>query len=413
MCSQSVTSEDSDISVIPTRLSWFGMNKTAYHAANVSDEELGGSVHSHSPLSPSTPCARLVSRRRSAVFTISLVAAAIVIFVTGYTAGERHEKKLLGLGLPLVANGDLLDEDDDTVEVTDAETIETFEGDDDISGGTSRDINPSTMAAESSYQKFLVFAEQRSGSRFLTDLLDDHPHVRCGNEELNQKGASMNFKHSSLDEYMNMLDDTFERIYETPTQHSPVGQSKVIGFKVMYNQGVTHYGKDLMAKLDEAGIKVIHLIRRNKLLQYISFASNEKDKHIKAGNPDSKHNAHPKTKEEAELIRDEMTISGKPGKVLPFMEEKTEADTKVSNLISSYLDSENYAFVDYEDLSDKTDEEMARLFDLLGVEAQTVETQMEKIHEGKQTRSYFKPNQQEALKEALEQSQYSWVLDGW
>ena len=389
------------------------MNKTAYHAANVADEELGNgsSIHNHSPLSPSTPCARLGSKRRSAVVTISLVAAAIVIFVTGYTAGERHEKKLLGLGLPLVANSDLLDEDDDTVEVADAEAIAAFEDDDDASGG--RDNNPSTTAAESSYQKFLVFAEQRSGSRFLTDLLDDHPHVRCGNEELNQKGASMNFKHSSLDDYMNMLEDTFQRLYETPTSHSPVGQSKVVGFKVMYNQGVTHYGKDLMAKLDEAGIKVIHLIRRNKLLQYISFASNEKDKHMKAEDTDSKHNAHPKTKEEAELIRDEMTISGKPGKVLPFMEEKTEADTKVSNLVSSYLDSDNYAFVDYEDLSDKTDEEMARLFYLLGVEAQRVETHMEKIHEGKQTRSYFKRNQQEALKEALEQSQYSWVLDGW
>ena len=50
----------------------------------------------------------------------------------------------------------------------------------------------------------------------------------------------------------------------------------------MYNQGPTHYGKDLMARLDERGIKVVHLIRSNKLLQYISFESNEKDKHLMA-----------------------------------------------------------------------------------------------------------------------------------
>ena len=110
-----------------------------------------------------------------------------------------------------------------------------------------------------------------------------------------------------------------------------------------------------------------------------------------------------KTKEEAERIRDELVISGKhPEKILSFIEAREKDDREVSNLVSTYLDADHYAFVDYEDLSDHTEEEMARIFALLGVEERTVRSQMEKIHEGKRTRDYFRKERQEGVMQSFD-----------
>ena len=86
--------------------------------------------------------------------------------------------------------------------------------------------------------------------------------------------------------HMVLLDETYGNVYRDKTQKiktkTTTDETSAVGYKIMYNQGPTHYGKDLMARLDERGIKVVHLIRSNKLLQYISFESNEKDKHLMA-----------------------------------------------------------------------------------------------------------------------------------
>jgi LPS sulfotransferase NodH len=348
----------------------------------------------------------------------------------------------------IVANQSLLDADDDTVEELTVEEANDLdmdeiieeaeeEAEEELALEKKQQEDNGNNLPQQDYQRFLIFAEQRSGSRFLTDLLDDHDQIICGNEELNHKDTSMNLKHVTIEEYMTLLDETYDDVFHSKTSLSSantIGGNLVVGYKVMYNQGVTHFGKDLMARLDKAGIKVIHLIRRNKLLQYISFASNEKDKHLMAdkkkaaelaaaaaaaaaaegGGVPLKHQAHPKTKEDAQRIRDELTISGKhPDKILSFMEAREADDRTVSSLVSTYLDTANYAFVDYEDLSRETEVQMERLFDLLGVEQRKVQSQMEKIHEGKLTRDYFKKGQQDAVKEALEKSEFRWMLDGW
>ena len=95
------------------------------------------------------------------------------------------------------------------------------------------------------------------------------------------------------------------------------------------------------------------------------------------------------------------------------MEAREEDDRTVSNLLSAYLDAKNYMFVDYEDLSNDTDMQMGKVFALLGVKQRKVQSQMEKIHEGKLTRDYFKKGQQDAVREALETSKFRWMLDGW
>ena len=264
-------------------------------------------------------------------------------------------------------------------------------------------------------EKFLIFAEQRTGSRFLTDLLDDHPRVRCGNEELNHPGSAVKVKDTALDEYMDVLQDTWDRLWGTAKGQTAAGTAKAVGFKAMYNQGPMYYGDRLLSLLDENDVRVIHLVRRNKLMQYISTEANHIDKkqHAAKAEAEGAPNAHPHTEEEAEKLR-QITVSGKPNRVLHFMRQKTEEDAKVSELIESSVRRDHFAIVHYEDLSDHTQTVTARLFDLLGVDDEReVKTDMTKIHKDIPTRNYFKEEQREELRDALEQSEFAWVLDGW
>ena len=325
-------------------------------------------------------------RRDSRIFPgIVALATVLCVFVIGFWSGEQHEIKIMQnaqqLGVAISTN---------------------------MNGPDS-----------SGPKKFLVFAEQRTGSRFLTDLLDDHTSVRCGNEELNHPGSAVNVKRTTIEDYMDVLDDTWVRLSESDGNHNHKqtyrpdatgGPASAVGFKTMYNQGPAYYGDALLSRLDANDVFLIHLVRRNKLKQYISTEANQLDK------KQADHNAHPHSEEEAEKLR-QITVSGRPSKVLHFMRQKAEEDAQVSELIKSNVAGEHFASVSYEDLSANTHQVVARLFDLLGVDAEReVETDMTKIHKELPTRNYFKEDEREELRGALEQSEFAWVLEdgeGW
>mmetsp|Transcript_28204 Transcript_28204/g.81579 ORF Transcript_28204/g.81579 Transcript_28204/m.81579 type:complete len:387 (+) Transcript_28204:209-1369(+) len=379
-----------------------------YHVASLTDDiddvEGGDEEHSQQPpmryvqqdYIPSCLPAPLQEKlRRDPRILPSIVAFAIVlcVFVVGFWSGEHHEMKI----------------------VQNAQQQQQQQLGTSIPAPQPKGINRIPNSDSSGPKKFLVFAEQRTGSRFLTDLLDDHPSVRCGNEELNHPGSAVNVKHTPLDEYMDVLDDTWNRLSETDGNHNhkqyyrpdATGPASAVGFKAMYNQGPMYYGAELLSLLGASDVRVIHLVRRNKLQQYISTEANHLDKKQEG------HNAHPHTEEEAEKLR-QITVSGKPNKVLHFMRQKTEEDARVSDLVESNVARDHFEIVGYEELSDNTQRVTARLFDLLGVDAKReVETDMAKIHKDMPTRNYFEEEEREGLREALEQSEFAWVLEGW
>jgi len=376
-----------------------------YHAASLTDnvdaddiiEEGNGGGHSQHPTDnyvrqdcTCLPASVQEGLRRNPRIMRSLVAVAIVmsVFVAGFRSGEHYE-------MNIIQSSQTQQQQQQQIGVA----------------------IPSVQEPNSSYSKFLVFAEQRTGSRFLTDLLDDHLSIRCGNEELNHPGSVVTVKGLALDDYMDVLDDTWDRLSYTAGNHNhkadggtPRGPAEAVGFKVMYNQGPTYYGVRLLRRLDESGVRLIHLVRRNKLKQYISTEANAIDnKHpaMKGG-----HNAHPHTEEEAEKLR-QITVNGKPTHVLHFMRQKAEEDAELSDLIESSVARDRFEIVQYEDLSRNTQVVTSRLFGLLGVEDEAVQTDMTKIHKDVPTRFYFEEEQREPLREALEQSEFAWVLDDW
>lgn len=266
------------------------------------------------------------------------------------------------------------------------------------------------------YEKFLIFAQQRSGSKFLTSLMNNHPQISCGNEELLHlipppgDDALAGF---DIDMYMKMVTGTFTQLVEGHALHSPNSMAHVdtvthVGFKIMYDQGLLQFQDQLLAKCDELGIKVIHLVRRNKLLQYVSYASNKKDR---LENADG-HVPHPTTEAEIKALA-EIRVPGKPDKVLKYLDRKNNDVKEMSNILAKYLEQPSLSTVNYEDLSADNDGEMARLFKFLDVKVQKVTTDLAKIHKDKKIHEYFEEEDQDALRDALKESEFAWILENW
>ena len=263
----------------------------------------------------------------------------------------------------------------------------------------STSSSPNVIDEQLPYRRTIVIASQRSGSFFLRDLLNGHQNIACESELL----LSDDQVPTNLEEYM----ATVERAYDWVKDRAKVNPD-VLCFKIMYNQGILQLGGNLMDRFNDAGIKVIHLLRKNKLHQYISSAKNSAN----GINSPGEHKAHPKSQTEAQHLRDELALKVEPDKVLQYMRRVALEDAAVSKL-ADHLSPENYAKVYYEELCEDTFEEMKALFNYLGLEAQEVKAKAVKIHQGKPARTYFSKAYQAPLRKAVEGSEFAWTLDGW
>lgn len=264
--------------------------------------------------------------------------------------------------------------------------------------------------------QFIVISQQRSGSRFLTSLLDGHKNIRCGNEELLQwtkdhggdpdnAANGKDLTGSTVKDYAAEMEATMQRLPKEPTDGSPEGSPTThVGFKIMYDQGILHFGEDLLQHLDDNNIKIIHLVRKNKLLQYVSKDSNNKDKGVEG------HNAHPTTEEEAAQLRD-VTVDGKVKKIIKFLREKAGETKAATDLLDAHFGPEGYLTIYYEDLDEDNQREMDRIFGYLDVESVKVQSEYTKIHEGKRTREYFAEEDRAEVEAAIRDSRFADMLE--
>jgi LPS sulfotransferase NodH len=264
--------------------------------------------------------------------------------------------------------------------------------------------------------QFIIISQQRSGSRFLTSLLDGHKNIRCGNEELLQwtkdhggdpenAANGKDLTGSTVQDYAAEMEAIMHRLPKDPTDGSPEGSLTThVGFKIMYDQGILHFGEELLQHLEDNNIKIIHLVRKNKLLQYVSKDSNNKDKGVDG------HNAHPTTEEEAAQLRD-VTVDGKVKKIIKFLREKAGETKAATDLLDAHFGSEGYLTIYYEDLDDDNQREMDRIFDYIDVESIKVQSEYTKIHEGKRTREYFAEEDRAEVEAAIRNSRFADMLE--
>jgi LPS sulfotransferase NodH len=130
-------------------------------------------------------------------------------------------------------------------------------------------------------QKFILIANQRTGSTWIIDLLNSHPHITAyselfhganygrpkvgGNRDIlvwNSYAASQGSPRGRLERMRLCFQYLDEEVYR------PRNGSGAAGFKLMYNQAA--FEIYLLAYLKVRRVSVIHLIRRNHLAGILS-----------------------------------------------------------------------------------------------------------------------------------------------
>jgi LPS sulfotransferase NodH len=102
-------------------------------------------------------------------------------------------------------------------------------------------------------QRFAIVGNARTGSNFLLDGLKSSPSVRM--------------YHEIFADHNRRVGEDFDRVFSTVFQ--PESQStKIVGFKVFYNHLTEDEWQKFLACRD---LKIIHLIRRNRLRTVISL----------------------------------------------------------------------------------------------------------------------------------------------
>lgn len=115
--------------------------------------------------------------------------------------------------------------------------------------------SPSLSAPEWPRARFAIICMGRSGSTLLQTMLDSHPDIRCFGELFIPKGP---FEQSGEPSAADFIDDELKR------QSQPV-----VGFKMPWSSLIPH--PEVIDVFRHQQFRVILLIRRNKLDQYLSM----------------------------------------------------------------------------------------------------------------------------------------------
>ncbi|KAL7465828.1 hypothetical protein ACHAXS_006139 [Conticribra weissflogii] len=272
------------------------------------------------------------------------------------------------------------------------------------------DLDSTANKGNSTVQKFIILSQQRSGARFMASLLDKHSSIRCGNEELfnrlKKRGLRELMESGLFDEYMNQINITMEFLRPSEKDNNASNYTN-IGFELMYDQGVKRFSSHLLHELNEENVKIIHLIRKNKLLQYISHESFEKDRKRRA---EMKYRAHPTNEAEVEAL-DSSALDGNVRDIFDFIMDKNSENRYLEELLDAEFGRKGYHTVYYEDLNKNVQGEMALIFNFLELNHEVVESEYVKIHKGKPTREYFREDDREKIEDAIRDSSYEFMLD--
>ena len=231
-----------------------------------------------------------------------------------------------------------------------------------------------SLFGKENYDKFIIITRSRTGSNLLMSLLDSHPNVIAKGELFESlKGRTCK--------------DVWNEIYDKKPKHI-----QYFGFKIFYYHPIDSDDKEVWnyIKNDES-IKLIHLTRKNMLRTVVSRQIAEKTN--RWSNVDNK----------------KIQITEKMVEIdINYCLNEFKLTKDYENKIRSEFKREFYMELTYEDLVKDKQEMMTRIFNFLGIEntvakSRTIKQNSEKLED-------LILNYSE-LKEALEESEWSYLLD--
>ncbi len=216
-------------------------------------------------------------------------------------------------------------------------------------------------------KKFCIFTTQRSGSTWLTELLDSHPETRTFEELFLWRD-----KHRWSDPNMKTFYDFCQQngnyrpwiIFQyLDTLNSYPDEHEKIGFKIMYNQLAPR--PEILIKLVLDKYKIIHLVRNNYLDVIISIAY---------------QNQHQISHSNTNLRTKKVTLD--PSSILQRC-IKEENKRIIAHLLLRFLPV-SVIEVTYESLCINQDKVLAKISDFLDINVSNTgfSSQLKKINQG-------------------------------
>lgn len=215
------------------------------------------------------------------------------------------------------------------------------------------------------YQPFIILGAGRTGTNLLIQYLRSHPGVVCYNEVLHLHKPIYGYPH--LDHFLKESGDRLRkqsaaRFLEQCIFGPRSRKVKAAGFKYIYwhGEGEGWQKNNNAAVLGIAGLKVLHLRRRNKLDQFVSEKVARQQKSWSSEQAAGANNTR---------------ISIAPEEFKAFVPRITALEEKYEALFGHMPMHSLY----YEDLVQKPREEMDAVFVFLGLEKRAVQTRTNKL----------------------------------
>ncbi|KAI3462761.1 hypothetical protein Pfo_019424 [Paulownia fortunei] len=214
---------------------------------------------------------------------------------------------------------------------------------------------------------FTILSMQRSGSGWFETLLNSHSNVSSNGEIFSVKERRSNVSSilSTLDSVYNL--DLF-------TSASKNQCSAAVGFKWMLNQGLMEYHKEIVEYLNNRGVSVIFLFRRNLLRRMVSVLANSYDRYAKLLN--GTHKSHVHSHEEADTLSRYKPVINSTSLVMDLkLMEKMVLEAL------EYFSSTRHIILYYEDLI-KNRTKLMDVQEFLGLPKMELTSRQVKIHKG-------------------------------
>lgn len=214
------------------------------------------------------------------------------------------------------------------------------------------------------YQKYVILSTYRSGTNYLTSLLNSHPSIISHHEIFRDHYFSQLTTLSAFSKVISRwLRDFFPQMYINKfIFKSYPGIVGAVGFEVLYTNERKWQTRDLRQYLnDMPELKIIHLIRKNLLRVYLSLVTA------------NKLLLWVSTRKNNQVL--------KPIKINPAHLELFFNDiTRLRVDYQKYFKQKEVLEINYEDLVTRKDKQMAKILAFLGVSKRKLSSPLVKLN---------------------------------
>ena len=240
------------------------------------------------------------------------------------------------------------------------------------------------------YRRFIILAQERTGSNFLASLLGSHRHVRVFGELFNPNDAIR--KRSTAVEPLQDQQDPVDYLEKTVWSGYPP-EVKAVGFRLFYNHAREDKWRAVWDYVKRGDVHVVHLRRRNLLDRYLS--------HQLAMNTDKWILFNDQERRPSEAI----TIN--PQACLTDFHERTWFIEEAENVFEESPRFEVF----YEDLAADSRKEMRKIQQFLGLAVADLSAETKR--QRKKEKTDLIANYDELRQEMTRYWEKGWVREEW